>query len=189
MSKKTETATQISRQIRGIKINPDQSKGKRVIISFRDVTDVEPTEGEETDESSAESDEYAVKSSRRPHKTFVAALRKLTPHALALLKIDLNSGEKEWSVTSVKIDGDVLLKKARLTMTLTKYYDNDGTEGYSSMEVPQVTVFGESKYADQPALAKLFQALVDKAWDFLKGESGNSEKKIQMAFTFDEVAA
>lgn len=170
----------IERRIKTITIKPDLSK---VVITFVNLVDAEPREGEE--ESTVIDTTYTARSKHRPHQDFVNAMKKLLPHALASGEINLadKTPAKNYSVNSISIDGDILMDQARVTMTILHTVERTG-KVMQLGPVPQVTLSDESDYKEWQALQKLVNKVIDEAWKYLKDK--HEGDRIQLAFSFPD---
>lgn len=173
MSKQTNS--NIDRQIRSIKLKADLSK---VTISFVDVVDAESTEGEE--DSTVIDTKYTAKSKHKPHKDFVASMRKLLKHALASCEIEIDN-LKNYSVLGLNITGDLFMNQSRVVMILAKRVER--TEDVIEWSSPQITLSDESKYQEWKDLQKLVKLVFDEVWLYLQGKHDGDN--LQLAFTFD----
>lgn len=159
----TESTTE--RALRVLQINPDTLAVKAL---WDEITIHPPDkeDGESQTEVNAKSFQpKGKKNLRKPHPDLMNKLRKLVPHALALLEIhDQNTAD--YHVTGVKIDGDMVMHKSRVVLTMSKFVNR--TEKYAKVgPTSQVTLHGESDYEDADSLAKLIEDVQNEAFDFL----------------------
>lgn len=155
----------IDRQIRGVQILPS---GK-VVVVFVELVTQEPKDGE--DESSIIENEYKLTSKYKPHKDLLDALKKLRKDWFSIMEMDVPETPKLKNITvsGIKIQGDLVMKQSRVTMTLTKLIERTGKLG-KFPPCPQVTMYGESDYDGAAAMAKLIEEVVAEAWLYVAGK-------------------
>lgn len=160
------------RQITGITIT---AKGK-VKISFVQITEIEPAEGEEASTTSV--NEYSITSPNRPHKDFLDALKKLRKDAFAIAELNIDSkAQGAYTISSIRISGDIVLRQSRVVMTLAKEIKSTG-KILKIGPLPQITMYGESEYPKAEEMSKLIEAAIEEAWLYL---GGKSEGETQLA--------
>lgn len=166
----------------GVKLTPDAKI--KAVISFLEITPKSEEAAEEKEVADAVGEnvedqelvidnEFRTRSKLDPHKDFIKAMDKLTKFALELAEIDDND-TSNYSVTAIKIDGDMLLKQSRVTMTLEKYVDRTG--GTMSWKVPQCEMYGQSEYANVNQMTKAIEAVITEAFNFLGGKYADTSK-------------
>lgn len=162
-AEKKKDKQDIDRQIRGIAIT---QKGK-VKIKFVELVTQELQEGEE--ENTVIDNMYMITSKHKPHKDLLDAMKKLRKHALAIIDLTVDSKDlPRYSVTSVDIAGDLVMKQSRVTITLG--LENKRTGKIIPIGGSQTTMYGDSDYADAPAMSKLIEELVEQIWLYLTGK-------------------
>ena len=159
---RTEKDRSIEKRLRQVYINPETLE---VEIKFHEVITIAPED--EDGESSVITNKYSVKSERRPSKDFVSAMKSLRKYALELAEIN-DSTESNYSVSTVKIDGDMLMKQSRASITLAKYIERTGK--VIQIKLGQVTMYGESEYHNLTKFTNLIEKLEERAWAYLSGE-------------------
>ncbi len=167
------------KQITEIKISPDLSK---VEISFINRVTVDPEDMEA--ESSEVKNEYWVRGTYRPHKDFVDRFKKLRKFGLELVEIEVDAKAiGNWTVQSIKIQGDYIGKKSRCTMVLGKKIDFSGK--VTTMNVPQITMYPEKedkdRYHNAEKMTTEVEGLIYEAGAYLNGKySEESEDQLPL---------
>lgn len=168
------------RQLLNLKIAEDLN---HVEIKFAEVNARESDSEEEDD---IKQNTFTAESTNRPHKDFVDAMKKLRKHGLAILGIELADEAKQlknWTVSGIKISGDMLLKQSRVILTLSKKVDLTGK--IARIKTGQVTLYPKVddavKYHDADKLANLVEDVVKEAWAYLFSGKYESETNPQLA--------
>ena len=155
----------IDKQLRKIKIDPELNS---VEIEFVELVVVED---EESGESKTVQIPHSVKGPFRPHKDLVDSMKKLRKHALQVVEIDTDS-LPHYTVSSIKISGDLILKQSRVVMTLSKFVKS--TSKIVPIKCPQVTMYptdqDKVKYFDAEAMTTIIEDIVEEAWSYLRGK-------------------
>lgn len=169
MSRKNDNQ---DRQLRSVEIT---SKGK-VKINFVEIIVVEPAEGEEA--SSSIVNEYGVKSPLKPHKDLLDSMKKLRKYGMEICEENKDSKAlAEWTVSKIKIDGDIPLRQSRVRLTMAKEVKRTGKQ--IKLETPQTTMYGESEYGKAQEMSKLIEAVIDEVNAYLEGK-GESEDQLPL---------
>lgn len=168
----------LDRRMKSISMSTDMDTIKKTVITFIDAVDVEPRDGE--DKSRTRTNEYPVKSTHIPHADFVAAMRELRDHALAMCEIDVTKSNKEdFGVVGVIVNGDLFMNQARVKLKLAKrVHRSNKTLNFPYS--PEVTLSDESKYLAWKDLKTKVASAFDHAWDFIKGK--HQDDNVPLAF-------
>lgn len=171
------------KQLRKLKITDDE-----VIINFVELSnDEQPTNPDdpngELDLSESETasliNEFQVKGKFKPHKDLTDSMKKLRKFALEICEIEVDSKDlPNWNVSALKIDGDLLMKQSRVTLTLTKKVKR--TEKLISFNTPQTTMYGESEYHNAEKMAPVIEDVVEEAWSYLDGTKREQEGQLPL---------
>jgi hypothetical protein len=153
--------TDIERQLRKLKIEDD-----KITILF--VETVVNESSEPGGESIISADEFKIKTKRKPHDNLLATMTKLRKPALRSLEIGVDSKSlPNWDVKEINITGDIILRKCRLTITLSKKVDWSG--GTKEIDTPEITLYGDSQFDGHEELAKLAEDVFAEVWMFVSG--------------------
>lgn len=153
----------IEKRLRSIQIDPDTLEVK---IGFHEVITLAP-EGDEEGESHAITNKYTVKSPRKPHKDFVNKMRSLRKYAMELAEIN-DPDVKNYTVSAVKIDGDMLMKQSRASMVLSKKVERTGK--VIDIKVSQVAMYSDSDYHSHEKMSRAIEELEAEAWAYIGGK-------------------
>lgn len=152
------------RQLLNLKIAEDLNYVK---IKFSEIDPEETDDPEDIDIN-----KFTAESTRRPHKDFVDSLKKLRKHGLAILGIKLDDEAKQlrnWTVSAIKISGDMLLKQSRVVMTLSLRSDLTGK--ITPIKVSQVTMYPKAdekvKYHDADKMTAVIEEISQEAWSYI----------------------
>lgn len=153
--------TDIERQLRKLSIKDD-----KITIQFVETVVNEPSEP--GGESVVLAEEFRVRSKRKPHENLLTTMTKLRKPALKSLEIGVDSKSlPNWDVKEINITGDIILRKCRITITLSKKVDWSG--GTKEIDTPEITLYGESQFDGHEELAKLVEDVFAEVWMFLSG--------------------
>lgn len=166
-------------------LNIHQTPQQQALAPVEDVDDsVEETREEEADLSMEEAEgkevsvsqpEHSIKSPFMPRKEFVAAMRKLRKHALALVGLE-TTDKGECRVLSFKLSGNHNLKQSRVIMSIGKTSELTGKE--IKFTTPQISLFGDkAKYDNAAALAREIDEVIDHAWNYMGGDYAEADGK------------
>lgn len=161
------------KRMTGIVITPN-GKRTKAQISFGEIVKVQmgSDNGEEVEigekQESIKVPEHTIKSPFMPHKDLISAVKSLTKHGLKMIGIEETDGEA--LAMGVKISGDMALKQSRATIILS--IQSPFTEGIAKFPCPQITLYGDSEYPDNAALAKCVENVIDEATLYLGGKYG-----------------
>lgn len=166
----------MERKISSISITDEKVKVQFSEIAFN-AGSSDSGDGEE-DNDSANEVKYQVESKNKPHKNFKNCMTSLRKHALAICEITADSKElPQWDVRAIKIAGDVLMKKSRVVITLSKTVKSTGKE--CLLVCPQVTMYPDSeekvKYHDADKLAVAIEDLLSEAEEYLAGKYSDED--------------
>lgn len=129
------------------------------------------------EENRVKVNKFSVESEERPHKDFVNSMKKLRKHALDLIEIDLNpeTSSKDlptYTVSALKIAGNYLLKKSRVTLTLAKYVKR--SKKVCETDLPQVTMYPEKEeaqmYPEAEKMTAIIEDIIEECWSYLEGK-------------------
>lgn len=146
------------------------------------------------DEDEVKVPKYDVDSPYHPHPDLLSILQKIRKHAIDINEIDLKS-TSGWECTGIKIAGDVVLKKSRVQIRLSKYVKR--SKKYVHMAYgPQVTMYPDKEetvmYPAADKLTELIEELLDEIELYLNGKYGEdftAEQGEQLALFFDRELA
>lgn len=155
----------IEKQLRKIKISDD---GESVEIDFVELVMVE-----ENGESVTKAIPHKVKGPFRPHKDLLDSMKKLRKHAFNLIDLEVDSKYiSNYTVSSLKISGDYLLKQSRVVMMLTK--ETKSGKNVPIGPLPQVTMYPSAeekvKYFDAEAMTEIIEDIIEEIWSYLRGK-------------------
>ena len=156
-----EVERKVERKLRQLKIDPDTLQ---VTIGFNEII-TNPIDG--GDDNEVITNEYKVKSARIPHKDLTNKVNKLTKFAMALNEIN-DENEKAYSVCKIKIDGDMLLRQSRVTMTISHKVERTGKNVL--IPVSQVTMYGNSDFVDAEKMSRIIEEIDKEVWEYLGGK-------------------
>jgi hypothetical protein len=151
-----------------------------VAVNFNEVFDVEPGPGQ------TESKEVSIpfkcpKVPYRPHKNLTDSMTKLRKYALQHLGIELTDESKQikqWSVPAIKLDGDHLKNKARVTITLAT--KSDYTSDPKEIETGQITMYPTSedrvKNPNHEKIAAIVEDIIVELNEYLDGKHESNDK-------------
>lgn len=161
------------KQLRSVKIGSESE----VSVKFVEIITIAPEH--EDGESTHITNEYSVKSPQRPHSDLTDTLKKLRKHALEICEINVDSKEiADWSISGVKIAGDVALEQSRVVLTLAKDVKRTGKTIH--FETPQVTMYGESEYEGAEKMAAVIEDLIEEVWSYLNGTKVESSSQLAL---------
>jgi hypothetical protein len=156
------------KQLSKLKITNDQNE---VHIGFRNLI----TESDEAEdpESSTLANEYTIKAKHRPHKDLVDCMKKLRKFALEACEIEVDSKKlTDWNVSTISITGDVVLRKSRVVMTLTKKVNRTGK--FIEFKTPQVTMYPEKdeegRFANAEKMSEQIEEIIEEGWSYMNGK-------------------
>lgn len=156
----------ITRILKGIKIT---SKEKVLIEFTKRVT--MPATGEE--DSIDHDIVIKVKSPHRPHKDLESAIKKLKKHALALFELQVEN-DKDFSITGMKVSGDIDMQTARVELILGKTIQR--TDKIVGIPVGQISLYandedeGGSEYEGIDDLVKCVEKLNEEVFLYIDGK-------------------
>ncbi len=166
---KKQLKFELEKHIKEIRI----SNTEEIFIRWGKVATVEADEDEGEEESTTHKQiTYTVDAPHKPHKDFTSCFKKLTKYAMELVEIS-DENMKDYCVTSVKIDGDMLMKKSRVTMVIGKAVRRTGK--IVKINTAQVTMYGESNYENHGRMSTAVEELVAAAIDYMNGKCGEEE--------------
>lgn len=120
-------------------------------------------------ESLAIENEYQVKAKYKPHKDLTNSLRALLPFALEIAEMEVNAKRlKDYTVSGLKLSGDVMLQKARVVLIMSKLVRR--TAKIVTIVTPQVTMYGESEYDNMEKMTKQIEKVIKEAWEYIEGK-------------------
>ena len=156
----------VDRQFRKIEISEDNT----VKVSFREILTLPPDHPE--NDNPIKVRKYTVESDDVPHDDLIDLLKKLKVHALAINEMEVDDAKKkgDYQVTTVQIDGDVLLQKSRVKFVISKTVNRTGK--IIPIKTCQTTMYGDSDYAEHEKMSKILEELIEEVWLYLTGKSG-----------------
>jgi len=150
------------KKLRMLEIDP---KTDRIGVYFDVVTTIAPEEEDGDSETSV--DEFSVHSKRRPHRDLVGKIKKLVKFAMAAVEIN-DENVKSYSIGSLKIDGDMLMKQSRVSITLLHEVERTGK--YIKIASGQITMYGESSFEDAEKMSRVIEEIEEEIFLYLKGK-------------------
>jgi len=166
------------RQLISLRIEPDLSSVK---AKFKETVIRDIPEGQEGAENIVSVRYFESECTERPHKDLSDAIKKLRRHGMAILGIELHDEArtiKAWTVTQIKISGDMVLEQSRVSMKLALKVESTGK--VSEIDVPQVAMYPKEeagKYHDIQKLTVIIEDIVEEVWSYLfegKFETGTN---------------
>lgn len=152
-------------------------------IRFAEVNTHESDGDEDNDIST---NYFTCESTNRPHKDLVDSMKKLRKHGLAILGIELADEAKqlrEWTVSGIKIDGDLLKKQSRVVLTLAKKVELTGK--IARIKTGQVTMYPKQddavKYHDADKMTAIIEDIVEECWSYIFDGKCEAETNPQLA--------
>lgn len=158
------------------------TQNEEVVIGFARVDalagSIEPEAGDDAeDDDRVKVPKGSFTSPYKPHKDLLDAMAKLRKHAIEILELQLKS-TSDWSVTAIKIAGDVTEKKSRVQLRLSKWVKRTKKMvhmGYT----PQVTMYPSDedavKYSKADELTAAIEEVIDEATQYLDGKYGDDD--------------
>lgn len=109
----------------------------------------------------------------RPHKTFVDKMKELRKFCLELVEIEVDTKAlPNWTVGTLKIQGDLVMKQSRAVMILAKKIKFTGKVTY--MNVPQVTMYpsmdDKDRYHNAEKMTEVIEAVVRESEAYINGK-------------------
>lgn len=181
----------MEKQLRQITV----SEEGRIKLIFAEVAHIaSENQGEDSEEDFVDVNEFTVKSMHLPHKDLLESMKKLRKFALESQEIEITTKElTTWNVSGVKISGDVLEKKSRVVLTLSKKVKRTGK--FIHFSTGQVTMYPEkedaSAYHNADKMTVIIEDLIEECWSYLDGTKTGEEKKkgvVQMPLFPDRTA-
>lgn len=156
--------TNIDRQFRKLEISEDN----KVKVKFVEVITNPSSHPENDNEITVR--KYAVESEDLPHPDLIDLVKKLKVHALAVNEMEIEDSKKrgDYRVSSIQVDGDLLLQKSRVKFVISKTVNR--TNGEIKIETGQTTMYGESNYAEHEKMSKIIEDLIEEVWLYLSGK-------------------
>lgn len=164
----------------GIKLTPDSKKFKAVITfqelhtSIEEAEGADPEEAENGEKEIIKKNKFKTESEFMPHKDFIKAMDKLTKFALDLGEIN-DEDTSNYHCVALKIDGDMVMKQSRVTLSLEKFVDRTSAT-LQLGDMPQCEMYGDSDYGAVKQLSKAVEEVVEEAYAFLAGKYGDDSK-------------
>lgn len=156
------------RQLLSLKIAADLST---VVAKFKETVIREVPVDHEGEDSAVSVRYFESECYERPHADLANAIKSLRRYGLDMLGIELKDEArtiKQWTVTEIKIDGDMVLEQSRLTMKLALKVDS--TEKLPTIQTPQHAMWpkeGEGKYHDIAKVTAIVEDIVEEVWSYL----------------------
>jgi|SRR5690242_4629698 len=166
----------MEKKLRQFTISP---KGEKTIQFIEEVITAglkvaKDAEDEDEDEDATSANRYTIKSENEPHKDLWECMKDLKKHAMDVCEIGIAGKELgSWSVTGIKVAGDVVMKKSRVQLQLSKYVKR--TKKTISFWSPQVTMYPdksgtEVEYENVDKLTEVVEALIDEVFAYIAGK-------------------
>ena len=162
---KREAKGSIERLIKGIHLDIKD----RVTLKIVELITIPPKELD--GESTIKTRTYKMVSEDKPHSDLINALKMLRKDALKICEIDIPADSNklhQYQVMGVDISGDIVLKQARLVLTIGKLVKR--TEKIIKFKTPQTTLYGQSEYEDADKLAPKIEKVLDEAEEYMYGK-------------------
>ena len=107
--------------------------------------------------------------SNKPHKDLTQSLKALLPFALEIAEMEVGSKKlKDYTVSGMKISGDVFLQKSRVILIMSKLVRRTGK--VVTIVTPQVTMYGESEYENAEKMTKQIERVITESWAYIGGK-------------------
>lgn len=147
------------------------------------------SEDEDEDDDATSQNKYGAESQNQPHKDLLGCLTILKKHALDICEIGVAGKElATWSVSGIKVAGDVSLKKSRVQLRLSKYVKR--TKKTVNLWSPQITMYPDIEtvleYNGTDKMTPVVEELIDEIFKYL---GGKYEQTGQLALFPDRKAA
>lgn len=155
----------IDRQFKKIEV----SRELKVKISFDEIFTLPAIA--EGGESRTKVRKHTVTCDDVPHTDLLELMKKLKPHAFDINEMDHPETKKkqDYQICMVQVDGDIVLQKSRVKFMLGKRVPR--TEKVIKIgPTGQVTMYGESDYADAEKMSKIIEELIEEIWLYLGGK-------------------
>lgn len=125
------------------------------------------------DEDETNVRKYSVSAPDRPHKDLFDCLGSLKKLGLEVCEIGISGKElATWGVTGIKIAGDMLLRKSRVQLRITKYVKRSKKSLH--MWSPQVTMYPDAEekvlFANVDKLTEGIESLLTEIEKFIDGK-------------------
>lgn len=130
-------------------------------------------EEDSDDEDQTAVRKYSVTAPDKPHKDMFDCLTSLKKLGLDVCEIGINGKElATWGVTGVKIAGDMVMRKSRVQLRLTKYVKR--TKKSIHLWSPQVTMYPDKedavKFESADKLSDGVESLLTEIEKFIDGK-------------------
>jgi hypothetical protein len=179
-SKKTEKQPEpivnreaVDKQLSYIEITPKN----RVKIHFsklitRPITDSSESENEVTDII------HKIDSKIPPHKDLVNEMKSLRKLALEICEMPIPDNKElaDYTVSAIKIHGDMALRKSRAVLTLAKTVKRTGKIVH--IVSPQVVMYGQSDFHKADEMSQKIEKIEKEVWLYI--DEGKSEESYQL---------
>lgn len=121
---------------------------------------------------------HKVSSKIRPHKDLVNAMKRLRKIALEICEMPEPESKElqDYTVSAVKIHGDMFLRKSRATLTIAKKVKRTGK--IVKIVTPQTVMYGQSDYHQADTMAQMIEEVVKEAWAYI--ETGKCDEGDQL---------
>lgn len=165
----------MDRKFRSFVISPDGD----VTVQFNEEVIVAQSrkpskEDDDEDDDQTSVDKFTATTSRVPHKDLFDCLTALKKLSLDVCEITITGKElSTWGVTGIKIAGDMVLKKSRAQLRLTKYVKRSKKSLH--FWSPQVTMYPDKedavKFENADKLTDLIESAIQEIEEYLGGKS------------------
>lgn len=186
---KTDKPT-IFKLLKSLRIIDKEASG--VKINFVEEVILPPRDGEE--ESTTKMIPHKIDGPFRPRKQMIDSMKKLRKFALELLEIEVDSRDiAHWTVSQIKISGDILKKNSRVVMTLAKFVKATGK--MSEIKCGEITMYptvdDKVKYHKAEEVTAIIEDIVEEVWLYMEGQHDEgdlavftrNEEQLQLEFT------
>jgi hypothetical protein len=175
----------LDRKIGLVEFATGYDKMKGVKIKLIDDIDVPPLK--KGGASRKAKGKYSADTNFGAHPDFIDAMQAIKTEALELFELNVIKSElADISVLAIKVDGDIHMNQARLTITLGKRIGR--TESVVKIPVPPVTLSDEGDYLSWKRLKEKVLKIHAEAFEYIKGKhlDDSVALPIQMDLTFKE---
>lgn len=135
---------------------------------------------ENTDDVENEMNDIIQKIDSRipPPQSLINSMKKLRKIALDICEMPIPESHEisDYTVSAVKIAGDMVLRKSRAVLTIAKTVKRTGKIVH--IVTPQVAMYSNSDYPKHEEMSKLIEEVVNEAWVYY--EIIESRRKTQL---------
>lgn len=172
--KKQPSHATIERVVRGIEFT-NAGKVKLNIVEIVTVPPKDPT-----GDSTIKHRKHTSTFTEQAHEDFGNSMRVMRKHCMNIYGMDVPEPKKlaDYTVVGLSVNGDILLKQARVTLTLGKR--SKITSKLMKTKLSEVTLYGQSEYDEADKLAPMVEKALEEATAYLNGKFGGDDARIKL---------